>query len=437
MAFFTHPKSKVKPRTVVVGLDGVPFSLLNDLTSKGRLRNMAGLFQSGYFGKMEVSIPEISSVSWSSFMTGTNCGRHGIFGFMDLRPGSYDMVFPNFLNLHVPTIWDELGTSHKRSVVINLPSTYPAREIPGVLISGFVAIDLKRAVFPASLIPVLRKLEYRIDIDTSRARKDHEFLIAELDQTLEFREKTVDYLWSSENWDVLMVTITGTDRLNHYLWNAYEDENHRYHGAFLDYYEKVDRFVGKIHEKYLALSNGQNRQNSLLILSDHGFTGVRSEVYVNRWLQENGFLKFARPSPESLNDIAQGTKAFALDPARIYIHQKGRYPRGEVDSSDVPKVVGDIKKGLLELEMEGNRVMRRVFAKEEIYDGPLTDQAPDLVCLSNHGFDLKGSIKKEKIFDKTDLSGMHTQDDAFFYSDRGTACKSIYEVKNIILKTLS
>jgi len=367
-------------------------------------------------------------------MTGTNCGQHGIFGFIDLRPGSYDMFFPSFLNLHVPTIWDELGTSHKRSVVINLPSTYPAREIPGVLISGFVAIDLNRAVFPSSLIPVLKGLEYRIDIDTARARKDHEFLIAELDQTLGFREKAVDYLWSNEDWDVLMVAVTGTDRLNHYLWNAYEDENHRYHGAFLEYYEKVDRFIGKTYEKYLALSEGQN---SLLILSDHGSTGIRSEVYVNRWLQGNGFLKFDRPSPESLNDIAEGTKAFALDPARIYIHQKGRYPRGEVDSSDVPRVVGDIQKGLLELEMEGNRVMRRVFAKEEIYDGPLMEQAPDLVCLSNHGFDLKGSIKKEKIFDKTDLSGMHTQDDAFFYSDRGIACKSIYEVKTIILKTLS
>jgi len=435
MALFSSRKSKVKPRTVIVGLDGVPFSLIKDLTARGRLRNMTSLLQMGYFGRMEVSIPEVSSVSWSSFMTGTNCGQHGIFGFMDLRPGTYEMFFPSFSNLRVPTIWDQLGGRQKRSVVINLPSTYPAREIPGVLISGFVAIDLKKAVYPPSLIPVLEELGYRIDIDTTKARKDHEFLIADLDRTLEFREKALDYLWANEDWDVLMVVVTGTDRVNHYLWNAYDDADHRYHGAFLDYYEKVDQLIGKIYQKYQGLSEPQDARNSFLILSDHGFTGIRSEVYLNRWLQENGFLRFARKPPESFADLAEGTKAFALDPSRIYIHRKGRYPRGEVDARDVPKLVDDIRKGLLEMKMDGNRVMRGVFAREEIYDGPLLDQGPDLVCLSNHGFDLKGSIRKEKVFDKTDLTGMHTQDDAFFYCDQDISCQSIFEVKDLILKT--
>jgi len=283
----------------------------------------------------------------------------------------------------------------------------------------------------------LKELAYRIDIDTARARKDHEFLIADLDRTLEVREKAVHYLWSNEDWDVFMIVVTGTDRLNHYLWEAYEDESHGYHGAFLDYYEKVDRFVGKIYERYQDLSQGQDTRNSFFVLSDHGFTGIRSEVYLNRWLLENGFLKFPRECPESLGDLAQGTKAFALDPSRIYIHRQGRYPRGEVDPSDAPKVMDDIRKGLLELEISGNRVLRGVFSKEEIYDGPLLGHAPDLVCLSHHGFDLKGSIKKEKVFDKTDLNGMHTQDDAFFYSNREIPCETIYEVKNIILKTLS
>jgi predicted AlkP superfamily phosphohydrolase/phosphomutase len=437
MRLFSRRRSKPKSRTVIVGLDGVPFSLVRDLTEKGRLRNMAGLLQSGYFGRMTVSIPEISSVSWSSFMTGTNCGRHGIFGFMDLRPGTYEMFFPSFSNLQVPTIWDELGGRQKRSVVINLPSTYPAREIPGVLISGFVAIDLKKAVYPPSLIPVLENLGYRIDIDTTRARKDHDFLVTDLDHTLKFREKALDHLWDNEDWDVLMVVVTGTDRVNHYLWDAYEDESHRYNGAFLDYYEKVDRFIGSIHEKYQALSRDQDCRNTFVMLSDHGFTGIRSEVYLNRWLEENGFLKFNRQPPKSLNDLGAGTKAFALDPSRIYIHRKGRYPRGKVDSRDVPRLMDDIRNGILAMEMNGDRVLRSVLAREEIYDGPLLDDGPDLVCVSNHGFDLKGSIRKENIFEKTDLTGMHTQDDAFFYCDQDISCQSIFEVKDLILKTLA
>jgi predicted AlkP superfamily phosphohydrolase/phosphomutase len=427
----------VKPRAVIVGLDGVPFSLVKELTATGRLRNMARLLQTGYFGRMEVSIPEISSVSWSSFMTGTHCGRHGVFGFVDLRHGSYEMFFPSFLDLRVPTIWDELGQAHKRSVVINLPSTYPAREIPGVLISGFVAIDLNKAVFPPSLIPTLKELEYNIDIDTAKARKDHEFLMVELYRTLELRDRAVEYLWSNEDWDVLMVVVTGTDRINHYLWNAYEDEGHRYHRAFLEYYEKVDQLIGKIYRKYEDLSEQEDSQNSFFVLSDHGFTGIRTEVYLNTWLESNGFLRFTRKPPESFGDLAEGTKAFALDPSRIYVHRKGRYPRGEVDASDVSKIRDDIRDGLMELNMNGDRVLRAVLPGDEIYQGPLLDQAPDLVCLSNHGFDLKGSIKKERVFGKTDLTGMHTQDDAFLYCNRNISCQTIFEVKDTILKSLS
>ena len=428
---------KKRPKAVIVGLDGVPFSLVNDLIKRNILKNMGELFQKGYFGRMEVTIPEISSVSWSSFMTGTHCGRHGIFGFMDLRPGSYDLFFPNFLNLQVPTIWDDLGRVQKRSIVINLPSTYPAREIPGVLIAGFVAIDLSKAVFPSTLIRVLKDLDYRIDIDTTKARQDHEFLVADLHRTLEVREKVLDYLWTQEDWDVLMVVVTGTDRVNHYLWNAFEDDQHPYHRAFLDYYEKVDRFIGRVYQRYRDLASSHDDRHRFFMLSDHGFTGIRSEVYVNRWLQENGFLRFNRQPPRSFHDIAQGAKAFALDPSRIYIHRKGRYPRGDVEMADGPALIKDIRNGLLAMSMDGNPVMRQVYAKEEIYDGPLLDQAPDLVCLSHHGFDLKGSIKRESVFDKTDLTGMHTQDDAFFYNDGGVPCHTIYEVKNIILEGLS
>ena len=87
---------KNKPRNVMIGLDGVPHSLLLDLRRQGCIPNMAHIFQQGALGRMSVCIPEISSVSWSSFMTGTQAGEHGIYGFMDLSPGTYNLFFPNF-----------------------------------------------------------------------------------------------------------------------------------------------------------------------------------------------------------------------------------------------------------------------------------------------------------------------------------------------------
>jgi len=63
--------------------------------------------------------------------------------------------------------------------------------------------------------------------------------------------------------------------------------------------------------------------------------------------------------------------------------------------------------------------------------------APDLVLLSHHGFDLKGSVQKRTTSGRSKLQGMHTYDDAFFFSDGGEKCGSIFEVKGMVKKALS
>ncbi len=424
---------KKEKKVVIIGLDGTPYSLLKNLIDQGKLPNMAQIFSQGYFGETTVCLPEISSVSWSSFMTGTNSGTHGIYGFMDFKPGTYELYFPNFSDLKVPTLFDDLGKKGKRSIVINLPSTYPAREIPGVLISGFVAIDLKKSVYPISLLPKLEEFNYRIDIDTNRARTDHEFLIKDLNETVEIRERTANYLWENEKWDLFMVVITGTDRLQHFLFDAYVDENHPYHEAFINYYQKIDGFVGRIYEKYLKLKG----EKSFLMLSDHGFTQIKTEVYINRWLYENGYLKFSKDKPQLVSDIGPGTVAFALDPSRIYINLKNKYPLGTIDKKDYERLCEELKQAFLEIKYDGEPILRKVFFKEEIYNGPYLDYAPDLILLSKHGYDLKATVQRDVVFGRSGLQGMHTYDDAFYFCDRGLECKTIFEVKEKILQLIS
>jgi predicted AlkP superfamily phosphohydrolase/phosphomutase len=429
-------QKKTSPKTVVIGLDGVPYSeLLTRLIEAGELENMASLFRQGYLGRTEVCIPEISSVSWTSFMTGAQSGEHGIYGFMDLKPGTYEMYFPNFLNLKKKTLFDELGAMGKRSVVINLPSTYPAREIPGVLVSGFVAIDIKKAVYPYSLLPELQGMGYAIDINVRRGREDHDYLLRDLETTLTSRQNLADLLWERENWDLFMVVITGTDRINHFLWDAYADFGHARHADFIEYYKKVDKFVGLFYKKYCDLPGSHEGTNHFIMLSDHGFTGIRSEVYLNRWLEENGFLSFNKNPQRSLKDVTPESKAFALDPSRIYIHAKERYPKGSVATDDIEKIKNEIRSGLQELTFEdGSPVLRKILDRNEVFHGPFTQQGPDLVLLSHHGFDLKGRINSKSTFGLSGLTGMHTQDDAFFFSDKGKKVDTIFELKELILK---
>lgn len=424
-----------KPRVCVVGLDGVPHSLIKRFAAEGVMPATADLISRSRLYRMKVSLPEISAVSWTSFATGADPGTHGIFGFVDLKPFSYSIRFPSFKDCAADTIWDKVGSAGGCSVVINQPFTYPAKPMKGCLISGFVALDLKRGAYPPELVSHLQKIGYRIDIDTRRCREDHKLLWSELCETLDGRRKAVDLLWES-GWDYFQVVVTGTDRLHHYLWDSLEDRDHPSREFAEGYYRKVDRFVGEIWKRFRALA-GEEAVERFFLLSDHGFCGIESEVYLNRWLAQEGYLSLQEGPDPSLESLDEKSLAFCLDPGRIYINLKGRFPRGSVDPAEGQALKKEIKDKLLKLEHNGKPVVRDVFFRDEIYSGPLAKRGPDLVALSHRGFDLKGSLESPRVFGRSGLQGMHTWDDAFLVT--GAEMKSplfIWDLSDTILRSL-
>jgi predicted AlkP superfamily phosphohydrolase/phosphomutase len=431
MSLFKRRNAK---RVCVIGLDGVPYGMIADPAGRGVMPILSRLIESGHLHKIKASLPEISAVSWTNFMTGRNPGTHGIFGFTDFKPGSYEVRFPNFLDVKAPTIWDTLGRMGKRSIIINQPSTYPARPVKGVLVSGFVAIELAKAVYPPSYRAALEKMGYRTDIDAVKSRENHEFLWRELTETMTGHEKALDFFWDKP-WHYFEFVITGTDRLHHFLWNAYRDAAHPFHERFLEYYRQADRVIDRIVSAFRRISGGLA---GLYLLSDHGFAGIVQEVYLNAWLKQNGYLGFDRPGPRGLEDISVGSRAFALDPNRVYLNIKSRFPKGGVEDVEIPGLREEIARGLGTLEYGGRKVVRRVFFREEIYSGPYAAQGPDLIVLGEPGFDMKGSVKEKEIFGRTNLQGMHTWDDAFFWaaSDHGPDL-AIDDMASIILKNFS
>jgi predicted AlkP superfamily phosphohydrolase/phosphomutase len=426
-------KGKRRKKVIVVGLDGVPHSMLLDLAKSGVMSTVGRLIDSGKLHRMKASLPEISAVSWTNFMTGANPGTHGIFGFTDFKPGSYELRIPNFLDVKVDTLWDTLGHKGLKSIVINQPSTYPARRINGVMISGFVAIDLSRSVFPQSYFPELEKMGYQIDVDTAKVIDNPSLLWQELAKSLASHQKALNYFWE-QDWDFFEFVITGTDRLHHFLWSAYEDKSHPYHQAFLDFYQQIDRIILKILN---SMKKMEEEEDFFFLLSDHGFTGIVQEVYLNAWLEKEGYLSFTTPNPRSLQDISAKTVAFALDPSRIYLNLENKFPKGRVKKEDKKALKEEIAEKLTKLEYNGKKVIRQVFKAEEIYKGKYTAKGPDLVVVSEPGFDLKGSIKKKEIFGRSYLQGMHTWDDAFFWAaeDYGDDL-AIEHLASIILKKL-
>jgi len=252
----------MRKRNIILGIDGIPFNLIDNLSHNDVMPNFRELKKKYDFKLMKSSIPHISSVSWSSIITGKNPGEHGIYGFSDIIKNTYSLNFPNFNALRCKPFWQK--EPNKKHVIINVPATYPAKKLNGVHIAGFVALELEKAVYPKDFIPTLKKIKYEIDIDSKLAHQQSKTsFFDELFRVLKIRKKTYQLLWDKLNWDNFMIVITGSDRIGHFLWDVYEDNKNQHHQRFLNYFKEIDNIIGDIVKRL-------NENDTLIILSDHG-----------------------------------------------------------------------------------------------------------------------------------------------------------------------
>ena len=414
-------------KVLVVGIDGVPYTLVREYVERGYMPHLKAILEEGYkLHQMDASLPDISSVSWTTFLTGVNPAEHSIYGFIHLDRRDYSLRFPNSGNVMAPTFFQILGLDTagkssslankylprfkepRTSIVVNVPHTYPAYPMNGVLVSGFVALDLARAVYPPVLASTLKRMGYVIDVDPSKGHRDRAGFLEDLFHALDKRREAFDLFFKGK-WDLFVACITETDRLHHFFFDAALDEAHPYHGTFVDFYKKLDDLIGHLYDMFLERHGGQG---FFMILSDHGFATLRKEVNINRFLEEAGFLKL-KEEGERYERIALGTKAFALDPCRVYLHYKDQYPLGEVGEGEAESHLEELTDLFRNLRNDdGSPIIRAIYRKEEIYQGPFLDDAPDLLCLPVDGYDLKGRIGAGTVFADSVFAGMHNQHDA-------------------------
>jgi predicted AlkP superfamily phosphohydrolase/phosphomutase len=431
VGLFDRRKGQGK-KVVVIGPDGTPLSLIRRLIDQGELPNFARIFRDGSVRPMTSSIPAVSSVAWSSFMTGKNPGKHGIFGFLDHRPHSYDTFIPNSRTMHGETLWEILSHHGKRVVVMNVPVTYPPRQVNGILVAGFLAPKLEKGTYPPAVGEQLVNMGYRLDVDPWQARKDRDQFVADLYYTLDKREEAMLHFMDTVEWDFFMLQIMETDRLHHFLWEEMEQNDPRYGPAFLELYHRMDRLLGRLYDRL-------GSEVTLIVMSDHGFTLMKKEVYVNRWLQDHGWLSFTKDPPDSLGDIHANSRGYSMDPGRIFINLRGREPLGSVGPGEEYEALRDeLAQALSSLADpdSGEPMIERVYRREEIYSGECYPQAPDLVAMPHRGYDLKGSLHKDVLTDRGVITGAHTYDDAMLYvrgQQIGKEVVSIVDVMPTIL----
>ncbi|MFH1137476.1 MAG: alkaline phosphatase family protein [Pseudomonadota bacterium] len=386
-----------RPKLVILGLDGVSRTLLDRLSDDGATPHLARLLNSSRSGAMNSALPEISPTAWTTFFTARSPGEHGIYGFSEFRRPGYEVFFNSSAEVKSPCLWDWLGLAGRRSVVLNVPLTYPARPLVGTMISGFVALDYNRACYPVREAEFLRRSGYRLEADFDRVHQDRDGFLLDLDQALAGRELLLDRFWN-DDWDLFVLIVTDTDRLLHFFYREYL-ENGPISGYFLDFFSRVDRLAGRVIDLAEKLAEESEAGVFLAMLSDHGFAPVVEEFHLNRWLAERGFFTGVGPNG----------RAFALDPTRIYFNHRRKFQAGKLTEGERRGLAREITAGLLAEPAVGG-----VDPGTELYSGRQAGLAPDLVVRPRPGYEFKAKFNSGPIYSPSLLKGTHTYEDAFY-----------------------
>ena len=86
----------------------------------------------------------------------------------------------------------------------------------------------------------------------------------------------------------------------------------------------------------------------------------------------------------------------------------------QISWEDIPERVKSFALSMVDPDT-GGRIVKSVHRREDLYNGPYVEQAPDLVVVPEDGYDLKGNLDRDTLTHKGPLVGMHTFDDASFY----------------------
>lgn len=425
-------------RLLVLGLDGATFDILLPLAEQGRLPAIKNLMDAGAWGRMRTVIPPGTGPAWSSIVTGLDPSNHGIFDIIVRAPGSYNLAFLNGESLRAPAVWDIVGKLGGRAVVLNVPMTYPPREVNGYLVTGLLTpLGSRRYTYPPELADEIESAapSYRIVPDQVYSSGRAGDFLKGLREILEAKRTVLLHLLRRTDWKFAMEVFSETDFLQHALWHVM-DETHPRHdrgeaGRFadeiMDIYSRIDSIVGEVVDTL-------REDDSVMLVSDHGAGPLHRFLHANNYLIQAGAMKVRqRPASRlkfmlfkagltpmnayrmvsrlrfgkvkmglrwtsggygllrrfffSFSDVDwRRTTAYALSGGvygGLFVNLKGREPCGAVEPRDYEKTRDDLSELMLRLTdpRTGARLIEKVVKREEIYSGRYVDEAPDLYFL--------------------------------------------------------
>jgi len=409
MGLFDKIRNKSGSRVVFLGIDGVPYELINEHPDV--FPNLTEIAKTGSAGQISSIVPPESSACWPAVTTGTNPGKTGVYGFQDRETQSYETYVPLGSHVNGRRVWDIVTKEGRDASVFNVPVTFPPSSRVQRQVTGFLSPSLNDAASDSNVQKTIEGFGYQVDVNAQLGhQEDKSDFIEDANKTLTARHKTFTHYLREDDWDLFFGVYMSTDRVNHFLFGDYATEG-KYKNEFLDFYRKLDAYIGEVR-------NMLDSDTDLIVASDHGFTHLVHDVYLNQWLVENGWLDYETDEHDDLEDIAASTRAYSLIPGRLFLNLEGREPKGSVPEDEYESVREELITELEELTgPDGRNVCRKIIRGEVAFNGDQTDIAPDLVVIPTDGYDLKaGFTDKNGVFAKGPRNGMHKFENACLFS---------------------
>jgi predicted AlkP superfamily phosphohydrolase/phosphomutase len=425
-------------KAILIGLDGGTFDLLEPLMEQGHMPCLKRLVDGGVRGRLRTVIPPGTGPAWSTIITGLDPSNHGIADLIVRADRSYDLAFLNAASLRAPAVWDWVGARGGRVLVLNVPMTFPAKQVNGFMVTGLLTPAGSRDyTYPPELADTIGRIEpsYRIVPTASYVPGREAVFLGEITELVRAKAHLLGELAKGSDWDFVMQVFSETDFIQHALWHVL-DPSHprhrsgdadRYRGQIVDVYRRIDQVIGEA-------ARAAGDQASVMILSDHGAGALHEFIHANNLLMAHGMLKIKRGVRARLKhllfragltplNVYRLASIFNLGKARmglrwtakgygllrrfffsfsdidwprsvayaisggvyggVFVNLKGREPDGVVPEERYQSVRTEIKQMLLGLRhpATGKPLIREVVMREEIYGGRFLGELPDLYFL--------------------------------------------------------
>ncbi len=442
-------------RLLVVGLDSATLQVCEPLLEMGEMPNLAELIGRGASGPMRSTIPPLSPAAWVTAITGLNPGQHGVYDFRHLDLAKIHGRSSELVSSSTyagSTIFDTLSRRGLRVGAFNIPLTYPPWPVNGLMVSGPISPDLRRAfTSPSDLGDRLGPMGQHTSpqhLDSFDIRKFFEELVTSTEDHFQYG---IQLLQEEGPFDLFWFHLHSLDSIQHRFWRYstfnserdQQEESSPYSDTIQNFYRLADEGLGKLLE---MVGPG----SYVLVLSDHGATSRgKFELQINALLRTGGWLNTYREVPgkrfvrafhqrfllglsERSRDLipddflASGvnwtkTRAHGFhlaDPIGGIVLSAGNPLRkDETKETDYFNDKRALKEWLLSLRdpQSGQPIIEHIWDREELYAGPFAEAAPDILFQVSERYHI-GSGLTEPVIRPTatpgpgDWSGVHSLD---------------------------